>query len=254
MLMTGISMLYNLSMSVGCALLAATDSSLLIYIVGGNVAVYLVVKVARNDFWFWPRVEGVAGVFASLLQRLVTKVIVDFTGLLHFRHAKELGGALFTASMVWAQIFPFVALEFFFEGEMKEKEELRAFLITSCVSWFVLNVVFFATINRSHIHTFFSTKTAPHYISELFTAEGTGDKEKFKIAFRTRKSYTNSIHDKIKQWVTSNLEDWQRDEPTWFRLEDVPDEYLPASVVAAKGGAKRRRSSVSVRELLLTES
>ena len=59
--------------------------------------------------------------------------------------------------MVWAQIFPFVALEFF-EGE--KKEELRAFLTTSCVSWIILNVVFFATVNSAHIHTFFTTKTA----------------------------------------------------------------------------------------------
>ena len=250
MLMTGISMLYNLSMSVGCALLAATDSSLLIYIVGGNVAVYLVVKVARNDFWFWPRVEGVTGVFASLLQRLVTKVIVDFTGLLHFRHPKELGGALFTASMVWAQIFPFVALEFFFEGEMKEKEELRAFLITSCVSWFVLNVVFFFTVNSAYIHTFFSLVTGPKYISELFTAEGTGDKEKFKIAFRTRKSYTKSIHDNVKLWVATNIEDWTRDKPDWFHVETIPDNFLPAAVVQAEGGPKRRRSSVGIKEIL----
>ena len=243
--MTGISMLHNLSMSVGCALLAATDSYLLIYFVGGNVVVFLVFKVARNDFMYWSRIEGVTGVIVSLFQRLVTKVIVDFTGLLHLRHPKELGGALFTASMVWAQIFPFVALEFFFEGE--KKEELRAFLITSCVSWFVLNVVFFATINSSHIHTFFSTKTAPQYISELFTAEGTGDKEKFKIAFRTRKSYTKSIHDKIKLWVATKIEDWTRDKPDWFHVEAIPDEFLPAAVVTAEGGAKRRRSSVSIR-------
>ena len=246
--MTGISMLHNLSMSVGCALLAATDSSLLIYFVGGNVVVFLVFKVARNDFMYWPRIEGAAGVLQAFLLRLMTKVIVDFTGLMHVRHPKELGGACFTASMMWAQIFPFVALEFFFEGE--KKEELRAFLITSCVSWFVLNVVFFFTVNSAYIHTFFSLVTAPQYISELFTAEGTGDKEKFKIAFRTRKSYTISIHDKIKQWVASNITDWRRDKPDWFHIEDIADEFLPASIITAEGGAKRRRSSVSVREIL----
>tara|TARA_B110000971_G_C19612451_1_gene320962 strand:- start:273 stop:485 length:213 start_codon:yes stop_codon:yes gene_type:complete len=67
MLMTIISMLHNLSMSVGCALLAATDRSLLIYFVGGNVVIYLVFKVARNDFMYWMRVEGAAGVIGSFL-------------------------------------------------------------------------------------------------------------------------------------------------------------------------------------------
>jgi len=118
------------------------------------------------------------------------------------------------------------------------------------VSWFVLNVVFFFTVNSAYIHTFFSLVTGPKYISELFTAEGTGDKEKFKIAFRTRKSYTISIHDKIKQWVASNITDWRRDKPDWFHIEDIADEFLPASIITAEGGAKRRRSSVSVREIL----
>ena len=124
--MTGISMLHNLSMSVGCALLAVTDKSFLIYIVGGNVVFYLVFKVARNDLMYWPRIEGVTGVIISFLQRSVTKVIADFTGFVHSRHPFELGGAMFTASVVWAQIFPFVALEFFFEGEKKEEVSERS--------------------------------------------------------------------------------------------------------------------------------
>ena len=124
--MTGISMLHNLSMSVGCALLAATDSSLLIYFVGGNVVVFLVFKVARNDFLYWIRVKGAAGVAISFMFRVVVKVIVDFTGLVQMRHPYELGGAWFTASVVWAQILPFVALEFFFEGEKKEEVRERS--------------------------------------------------------------------------------------------------------------------------------
>jgi len=175
------------------------------------------------------------------------KVIVDFTGLLHMRHPKELGGAMFTTCMVWAQIFPFVALEFF-EGE--KKEELRAFLTTSCVSWIILNVVFFATVNSAHIHTFCTTKTASQYVSGLFAAESTRDEEKFKIAFRTRKSYTKSIHDNVKLWVTTNIEDWTRDKPDWFHVETIPDNFLPAAVVQAEGGPKRRRSSMGIKEIL----
>jgi len=247
MLMTGISMLHNLSMSVGCALLASTDSSLVNYFVGGNVAAFVVFKAARNDFLVWMRIEGAAGVFASFMLRIPTKVIADFTGLLHLRHPYELGGAFFSASMVWAQIFPFVALEFFFEGE--KKEELRAFLTTSCVSWFVLNVVFFATINTSHIHTFFSFKTASMYTIERFQTNVI-DSKKFSAAFESRMSFKKSIFAEIKQWVAANIEDWRRDKPDWFHVEAIPDEYLPASVVAAEGGAKRRRSSVSIREIL----
>jgi len=251
MLMTGISMLHNLSTSVGCALLAVTDTSFLIYIVGGNVVFYLVFKVSRNDLMYWPRVEGVTGVILSFLVRINVKVIADFTGFVHSRHPFELGGAMFTASVVWAQIFPFVALEFFFEGE--KKEELRAFLTTSCASWFVLNFLFFATINSSHIHTFFSLKTAPVYTVELFS-ESNNDSVKYDAVFTNRISYTSSVHDEIKQWVAANIEDWRRDMPEWFHLKDIPDEFLPAAIITAEGGAKRRRRSVSVRDILTGHS
>ena len=246
MLMTVISMLHNLSMSVGCALLASTDSSLVNYFVGGNVAAFVVFKAARNDFLVWMRIEGAAGVFASFMLRIPTKVIADFTGLLHLRHPYDLGGAMFTASVVWAQILPFVALEFF-EGD--KKEELRSFLTTSCASWFVLNLFFFAHINTSHIHTFFSFKTAPMYTIERFQTNVI-DSKKFSAAFENRMSFKKSIHDEIKQWVAANIEDWRRDKPDWFHVEAIPNEYLPASVVTAEGGAKRRRSSVSLKEIL----
>ena len=50
MLMTAISAIHNLSLSVGCALFALTDMDLLLTFVGGEFAVFMLVKVARGDF------------------------------------------------------------------------------------------------------------------------------------------------------------------------------------------------------------
>ena len=33
-------------------------------------------------------------------------------------------------------------------------------------------------------------------------------------------------------------------------MEKIPDEFLPSEVLAAEGGAKRRRSSLSLREVV----
>jgi len=123
-------------------------------------------------------------------------------------------------------------------------------LITSCMFWFVLNLLFFANIRSSHIHTFFSLKTAPVYTVDLFLDTKANDSAKFRAVFANRISYTRTVHDEIKVWVANNIEDWRRTKPNWFNIEAIPDEYLPASVVAAEGGAKRRRSSVSVRSRL----
>ena len=50
MLMTAISAIHNLSLSVGCALLAITDPNLILTFVGGEIAVFLAVKMLRGDF------------------------------------------------------------------------------------------------------------------------------------------------------------------------------------------------------------
>jgi len=119
-LMTLIGMLHNLSRSVGCALLAVTDKNLLFAFVGGEILLYLLYKLARGDILFWARVEGVAGVIVSIFYRVIVKVIADFSGCIHWRHPLELGGLAFTMSMLWAQIFPFVALIFFKDNDKKE--------------------------------------------------------------------------------------------------------------------------------------
>ena len=100
--MTLISALHNLSRSVGCALLVASSGkSMLVYFVGGEMLLYLAWKIFRGDFLYWVRVEGIVGVIISALVRVVNKIIVDFTGCVHFRHPYELGGAVFSASVLW---------------------------------------------------------------------------------------------------------------------------------------------------------
>jgi len=91
-LMTLISALHNLSRSVGCYLLAAAENkSLVLYIVGSEMFLYLLFKLARSDVMFWPRMEGTVAIMISMVQRVCVKMIVDFTGCLHMRHPFELG-------------------------------------------------------------------------------------------------------------------------------------------------------------------
>jgi len=48
-----------------------------------------------------------------------------------------------------------------------------------------------------------------------------------------------------------NIDNWTREREDWFKVEKIPDSFLPEAVFIAEGGAQRRRSSViSVRELM----
>jgi len=113
-----------------------------------------------------------------------------------------------------------------------------------------LNIIFFCTIDLRFLKTFFGTKTAPQYTCEYFlTSEE--DFQRWDAVFENRLIYTESIHERVKEWVEKNIVRWQRERPDWFNIEMVPDKLLPSNVLAAVGGVKRRRrSSVSVREIM----
>ena len=87
----------------------------------------------------------------------------------------------------------------------------------------------------------------PQYTCELFLTSKDDD-QKFRAVFKNRIEYTESIHGEVKEWVTENIDQWRSDQPDWFKIEMIPDEYLSKEVFEAEGGAKRRRSSMSLRE------
>ena len=85
--MTTISALHNLSRSVGYALLAKSGgTNLAALVIGGEILLFLLFKIIRRDFMYWPRVDGFLGITLSLLVRIIFKIIVDFSGCLQFRH------------------------------------------------------------------------------------------------------------------------------------------------------------------------
>jgi len=243
-LMTMMSSLHNLSRSLGCAtLLAFSDAEMAILFIGGEIGLYVIFKILRQDFHYWA--PG-APLIASALSRIGLKVVVDFTGCIHFRHPYEMGGLGFTISMIWAQAFPFVALQYF-DGEMKDI--MTGVLAVSFIAWLMLNIIFFCTIDLSYLSTFFGTKTASKYTCELFMTSKNDD-QKFRAVFKNRIEYTESIHGEVKEWVAENIDQWRSDQPDWFKIAMIPDELLPKDVLEAEGGARRRRSSVSLREIV----
>jgi len=249
LIMTLISTLHNLSRSVGCALIAATSFGRtgVLFFVGGEILLYLAYKLVRRDFFYWPRLGTKFAIILGLINRTVVKVVVDFSGCIHFRHPLEMGGLAFSISMVWAQAFPFLALSLFKNDVSSTTTgataNIEIFLLAGFALWMLLNLAFFCTINISYLHTFFGTKTAPQYIYELFLTSKE-DSAKFRAVFKNRSSYTESIREDIQKWVCENIVNWREEAPSWFKIEMIPDDYLPREVFEAEGGANRRRSRV----------
>jgi hypothetical protein len=88
--------------SVSMALLAMVGGRYVLVYLVSDMGLYFVYKILRRDLWHWVPLEGAASVVESVLERLVVKVLVDFTGVLQFRGAAEMGAAAFTFNMVRA--------------------------------------------------------------------------------------------------------------------------------------------------------
>ena len=121
---------HSLSKTYAMALLAQVSwLALIVYTVADHVAFQLL-KLARHDFIYWmPN----AGFIVSSISRFVAKVVTDFTGtlctfrhikigeirliiscawvtgLVHFRHPCELGGAYYLFTTIKNQLSVFVA-------------------------------------------------------------------------------------------------------------------------------------------------
>ena len=74
--------------------LASINSLFPIYYLMGDMAFYLVYKVARQDFTYWLPLEGVLSLAASGITRVVVKLVVDFAAIIHFRHSQEVSNTV----------------------------------------------------------------------------------------------------------------------------------------------------------------
>ena len=95
-----------------------------------------------------------------------------------------------------------VALQFFEDDKLKNS--ITIFLAGSFVTWLLLAVAFFCTIDRSYLHTFTNFQTAGETEREIFKNTKFED-VKFSAAFDSRMSYMTPIKDDVKDWVGTCL-------------------------------------------------
>jgi hypothetical protein len=96
--------------SVSIALLAIVGGRWVLLYLMSDLGLYFSYKILRRDLWHWVPLEGAASVVESVLERLIAKVLVDFTGVVQFRGAGEMGGIYFTLNTVRARELCVLAL------------------------------------------------------------------------------------------------------------------------------------------------
>ena len=251
--------LHNLSKSIGVALLLAVSGQTTLIVLAGEMIVYHLARLFRRDYTtFAPGVEGGLKIFMALFMHVTTKTVVDYAGLIHARGPKLVGGAMFLALTIEAQVLPFVAFEIYKNNNNVENkldlEELNTALKALLGAWATCVVLFFTLIKRKYRNTFWDPQTGWQCV--IATYENSDDAQlKMTAIFTNHISMSRRIKNDVIEYMAENWAEWERTKPSWFTpgfISKIPDEFIPQANLEELGGARRRRSSVnSVRELLM---
>jgi hypothetical protein len=207
--------------------------------IGADLGLYILVKILRGDFWFYIPLGGNIEIVSSIIFRVIVKIIVDFTSIVHFRHPNEVGGAYwlfgFLLTMVSLPVSIYVASPYVIDNAIDIASLIVNYVIpisTICLA------VFFLNIERKYLHTFWSTQTSKD-MSMAYFIEGKNDKMKFEV-FESSRHHWVSIEGEIKKWVKLNWAKWEEEQPEWFT--DVMKAKVPVDFIPADGDARRRES------------
>ena len=235
--------------SLSAAVLLATSfSNFFLYLLLDH-GLYFLQKILRGDFTYWVPIEGTVGVLLSFLFRHSVKLIVDFTCIVHFRSAAELGGMFWLANLFISLVLAYACVFLYYSQDQEDDKYFmpRASALVGLsaltVAWLVNFAVFIKVMKKEYRGTFLSTQTGASFSRDYFL-RGKNDEVRAGI-FRRHQSHWKSIRPAVKRWVQACWWKWEDDKPDWFNdwfVASVPDDMIPKEKLAAleKEGRSRR--------------
>jgi hypothetical protein len=189
-----------LSKAVAMGALANTCWWWLVVYMSSDMCLYMLYKIARRDFWWWPPTTGVG---SAVLCRVIVKVLVDFSGCVHFRHPLELGGAYWLFNAVMSQlscIISVILYDRYFVGDAKISGPfLYGTVGVLAAVWLVAFCAFLLIIKREYVHSFVSLQSGSDYVISYF--RDNVDEAQRKRIFYNNELMWQSIRPAARAWV-----------------------------------------------------
>jgi len=213
--------------------------TLAVSVLGGEMVAFLVYKLVRGDFRYWVPLPRGASLVLSLIERVIVKVICDFTGFLHSRHPYEMGGFYWLMNMVFTQasVFGAIKLKEEFGGQVEgagreqwravKEEDYTMIATVLLLTWLVALLGLMFGSEKEFMNTFYSLRTAKQYNEALFRS---GEDEIMIQALDDHPSYYAHFEDEIKEWLGRNWNDWHASRPGWLTeavMNNIPLRLLP---------------------------
>jgi hypothetical protein len=260
--MVSISFLQVTAKCVSVALLGVTNVQWLVYYLGGDMALYFTQKILRQDFTYHLPLPSAADVPISIVIRIISKTVADFSGAMVLRTATELGGAYFcfnlASSITSVPVITHLYLEHATveddDAEKLDAQGLWTFSIGIVVMWAaVFGYFLWGVVVPKYRMTFCSMQTGRERSESTFLDN---EEDELRIAiFRKNVVLWSRIKEDVTAWTVGSWETWDREKPEWFTkkvISRVPDEFIPPRFLTKLGSKRKRRGSAagSVKESL----
>jgi hypothetical protein len=227
------------------------------YYVLGDYGLYFAYLVARRDLVFFAAMPTAASYAVAPLFRVMCKVITDFTGSLNFRLPLVIGGSYYTFSLASSQASVFAAVYAYSQYATPpggvEKIDARTLWAGAGLlsgAWFCAFLFFaFRIAVPKYKHTLWSRTSGRQCVQDYFI-KGKSEEDRFGIFTCNLLLWESDIGKEVKAWVAERWGVWKEETPAWFKVEMVPDRFIPVGELEQLGHNRKRRGSAaeSIRE------
>jgi hypothetical protein len=241
---------------VSVALLFVTNPVWLGYYMACDYFLFFLYKVCMGDLWVFLPLPPAPTVPVSILYRIITKAMVDFSGTLILRLPDELGGAYFMFTMLTTLASVPLSVHLYNEY-FDANEEVGEVQIDSAILWTQANALlatwaiafsyFMAFVCvPEHRKTFYDLRTSWSNTCGYFL-DFESDSQRMTI-FDCNAMHWKRIAADVKAWTMASWVGWERDEPEWFTplvKSSVPDDFIPPRFLTAMSDGRERSGSAA---------
>ncbi len=244
-----LSLAQVLGRMLALALLYATNQLWLLGYLCGDMLLFFLYKIVNGDFLYWFNLNEPWRFIGSFVLRSAGKTLTDACLPMQLRHPQELGGRMFSTSMVLSQVSLLVSAKLYLDyyhpryddgdgdgdGEVESTDKLEEAtlwitVVFLGVIWLSSAATLLLTINRNYIHTFIGGDTASMFRKQVFLAlKDDQEKEKSEFVNSHPDIYT-SFRANLKCWTMSNWKRFEDEKPEWFTdawISKVPNDFIP---------------------------
>jgi hypothetical protein len=179
----------------------------------------------------------------------MSKVSADFTATPICRLPVICGGMYYVFNLVMNQASVFAAVHLYIRyavlPDKLDESLLWTGVLAMTLTWiFTFGYFAFRVAVPSLRHTLWSRTSGRQVVQEYFL-NGKDDEGMFEIYNNNLLLWESDIGEDVKAWTAENWARWKEEMPAWFKVELVPDRFIPDGELQELGHNRKRRGSAA---------